>query len=73
MSTTVARSAETLEGCATAIATDFTPLSDHRGSAWYRSTLAANLLRGFFDDVAVESMPRLPDRPTGTLLGGPRA
>lgn len=66
-------SAETLEGSATAIATDFTPLSDHRGSAWYRSTLAANLLRGFFDDVAAEPMPRLPDRPTGTLLGGPRA
>lgn len=64
---------ETLEACAAALAADFTPLSDHRGSAWYRATVAENLLRGFFDDVASERMPRLPDRPTGTLLGGPRA
>lgn len=66
-------SEQTLEACAAAIGSDFTPLTDHRGSAWYRSTLAANLLRGFYADVADEPMPRLPDRPTGTLLGGPRA
>jgi len=66
-------SAETLEACAAAIATDFQPMDDHRGSAWYRATVAANLLRGFFLDVKEHPMPRLPDRPSGTVLGGARA
>ena len=48
-------------------------MSDHRGSAWYRTTVAANLLRGFFDDVSGNPVPRLSDRPSGTILGGPRA
>jgi xanthine dehydrogenase small subunit len=30
-----------------ALAEDFTPLSDHRASAWYRLTVAQNLLRKF--------------------------
>jgi xanthine dehydrogenase small subunit len=30
-----------------ALAADFTPLSDHRGSSWYRITIAQNLLRKF--------------------------
>ena len=34
------------EACA-ALAQDFQPLSDHRGSAWYRLTAAQNLLRKF--------------------------
>jgi len=63
----------TCEAAAKAIADDFTPMSDHRGSAWYRATLAGNLLRGMFADVATERMPRLPDRPSGTLLGAPAA
>jgi xanthine dehydrogenase small subunit len=51
---------------------DFTPLDDHRGSAWYRSTVAANLLRGFLRETDDEGVPALPDRPTGTVLpGGP--
>ncbi len=54
---------------AAARALQFTPMSDHRGSAWYRSTVAANLLRGFFADVADDPMPRLADRPTGTVFG----
>ncbi|MEM6296538.1 MAG: FAD binding domain-containing protein, partial [Myxococcota bacterium] len=54
---------------AAADALNFTPMSDHRGSAWYRRTVAANLLRGFFADVADDPMPRLPDRPTGTVFG----
>jgi xanthine dehydrogenase iron-sulfur cluster and FAD-binding subunit A len=48
-------------------------MDDHRGSAWYRGTVAANLLRGFFDDVATDPLPRLADRPTGTVLGGTHA
>lgn len=60
----------TFEACALAIASDFTPMSDHRGSAWYRSTVAANLMRGFYLDVTGTPMPRLSDRPSGTVLGG---
>lgn len=66
-------SATTLQACAAALPSDFTPMSDHRGSAWYRTTVAANLLRGFFDDVSGNPVPRLSDRPSGTILGGPRA
>ncbi|MEM7158316.1 MAG: xanthine dehydrogenase small subunit [Myxococcota bacterium] len=62
-------SQQACEAAARAVANDFTPMSDHRGSAWYRSTVAANLLRGFFADTAEQPVPRLPDRPTGTLLG----
>ncbi len=35
----------TIERAAAALDHDFTPISDHRGSATYRRTLAANLLR----------------------------
>lgn len=59
----------TVEAAARCIAQDFAPLSDHRGSAWYRATVAANLLRGLVHDVHSERLPRLPDRPSGTLLG----
>ncbi len=56
------------EAAAARVAEDFTPLSDHRGSGWYRSTVAANLVRGLFLDTAVEPVPDLPDRPSGTIL-----
>ncbi len=46
---------------------DFTPIGDHRGSAWYRQTVAANLARGFFLETEGERRPRLPDRPSGTV------
>ena len=46
---------------------DFTPLDDHRGSAWYRATVAANLLRGFLRETEEVGVPTLPDRPTGTV------
>ncbi|GMV39183.1 MAG: dehydrogenase [Myxococcales bacterium] len=48
-------------------ALDFTPLSDHRGSAWYRATVAANLLRGFFVETR-DGERRLPDRPSATVV-----
>ena len=38
---------ETVEAAAAAL--DFTPMSDHRGSAWYRDTVARNLLRRFWE------------------------
>jgi xanthine dehydrogenase small subunit len=55
----------TIERAITAL--DFTPLSDHRGSAWYRATVAGNLLRGFFTETAETAWPPLSDRPSGTV------
>lgn len=45
---------------------DFTPISDHRGSAWYRSQVAKNLLLGFFLET-LEGAPELDPRPTATV------
>jgi len=64
--------AEAVAEAAALITTDFTPMTDHRGSAWYRSTVAANLLLGFFEDTRTSPLPRLPDHPSGTVLGGTR-
>lgn len=47
---------------------DFEPISDHRGSAWYRRAVAANLLTGFFHETQREPSPRLPHRPTATVM-----
>lgn len=48
---------------------DFTPLSDHRASAPYRSTVARNLLLGFFEETQHDE--RVVDRPVGTAdVGG---
>ena len=38
---------EGVEAACAALAEDFEPLSDHRASAWYRLTVAQNLLRKF--------------------------
>jgi xanthine dehydrogenase small subunit len=46
---------------------DFKPLSDHRGSAWYRAQVAKNLLRGFFLETQDAAMPRLADRHSATV------
>ena len=51
---------------------DFTPLSDHRGSDWYRATVAANLLLGFYLETLESPLPTLPETPSGTVLGGVR-
>jgi xanthine dehydrogenase small subunit len=48
-----------------------TPIGDHRGSAWYRATVAQNLLLGFFHETATAPSAALPDRPTSTLQGAP--
>ena len=50
---------------------DFTPISDHRGSDWYRATVAENLLIGFALETATGPAPiRMPARSTGTILPG---
>jgi len=43
---------------------DFTPIADHRGSDWYRRTVARNLVHGFFLEAGAE----LPERPSGTVV-----
>jgi xanthine dehydrogenase small subunit len=46
---------------------DYAPITDHRGSDWYRATVAANLLIGF----SLESQGHtLPARSTGTVQPG---
>jgi xanthine dehydrogenase small subunit len=57
------------DAAAARVGDDFSPLSDHRGSAWFRATVAANFLRGMYVDTLHDPVPRLPDRPSGTLLG----
>ncbi len=61
-------SAETIEAAARAIADDFQPLTDMRASDAYRLTVAANLLRRFWHEVAgdavsVSAMDALPAQP----------
>lgn len=46
---------------------EFSPLSDHRGSAWYRNTVCVNLLRGFVMETQNNPLPMLPQRPAATL------
>lgn len=50
------------------LAQQFSPLSDHRGSAWYRSTVAANLVRAFVEETAEATFRALPQRPLSTVV-----
>jgi xanthine dehydrogenase small subunit/xanthine dehydrogenase large subunit len=56
-----------IEAAARAISTDFTPMSDHRGSAPYRSLVAGNLLRGFFEETREVKQPLLSARHAATV------
>ncbi len=58
----------TIDAAANAIANDFTPMSDHRGSASYRALVAANLLRGFFEETQTVPQPTLPTGHASTVL-----
>ncbi|ATB31690.1 xanthine dehydrogenase small subunit [Melittangium boletus] len=49
------------------LAEDFQPLSDHRGSAWFRAQLAQNLLRGFFHETLETPRPRFAERHAATV------
>ncbi|AOX18971.1 xanthine dehydrogenase small subunit [Kozakia baliensis] len=48
-----------LAAARTALAEDFTPLSDMRASAWYRQTVAANLLTRFYEETTGSAAARL--------------
>lgn len=56
----------TVEAAAPLLAQDFKPLSDHRGSSWYRSTVVQNLLLAFFEETSGQPSPRLVERHTAT-------
>jgi len=58
----------TFEEASQAVERDFTPIADHRGSAWYRATVAKNLVAAFYEETREEDAPRLPDRPTHTCV-----
>lgn len=58
---------EAVEAAAQRLDADFAPLSDHRGSAWYRATVARNLLLGFYLETERTPRPHLPYRPTATV------
>ena len=62
--------AAAVEGACSNLLRDFTPIDDHRASAWYRNTVAANLLRGFFEETREARQVALPTRPTATVLPG---
>jgi xanthine dehydrogenase small subunit len=51
------------------LAEDFTPMDDHRGTAWFRRTLAKNLLVGFAHETADgPEFTALPDGHSGTVV-----
>ncbi len=56
--------AEGVEAACEALARDFSPLADHRASAWYRLTAAQNLLRKFH----LESQPAHLASPVATRV-----
>ncbi len=58
----------TAERAAALIGEDLRPIDDHRGSAWYRATVAKNLLVGFALETAGGPAPALPHRPTATVV-----
>jgi xanthine dehydrogenase small subunit len=62
--------ADAVEHACSALSHDFQPIDDHRASAWYRATVAANLLRGFVMETEDEPIAGSPTRATGTVLSG---
>jgi xanthine dehydrogenase small subunit len=58
----------TIDAAMRALDRDFTPIDDHRGSAWYRRTVAKNFLRGFHLETAKgDASPRIAHRQTGSI------
>ncbi len=62
-----------IEAAVSMLRQDFEPIDDQRGSAWYRATLAGNLLRGFYLETLEEPFRALPERPSSTLVLGDSA
>jgi xanthine dehydrogenase small subunit len=60
--------AEVVAAAAEHLDEDFSPIDDLRASAWYRRKVARALLRGFYEETQATPVPRLPDRPTATVL-----
>ena len=60
-------SLDAVESACSALLQDFAAIDDHRASAWYRTTVAANLLRGFIEETRDASAAPLSDRPTSTV------
>ena len=58
---------ENVELAAQKIADDFSPISDFRASAWYRKTVASNILRGFYHETLNNYVPQRMYRPTSTI------
>ncbi|MFT3839653.1 MAG: xanthine dehydrogenase small subunit [Myxococcaceae bacterium] len=56
-----------VEAAASALKEDFAPISDHRGSGGYRARVAANLIRGFFEETLLAPVPELPAQHAGTV------
>jgi len=61
-------SLKTVEQVLPELSNDFSPIDDHRGSGWYRATLARNLLIGFFLETEGTPFQSLPARPSSTLV-----
>jgi xanthine dehydrogenase small subunit len=49
------------------VSATLSPIDDVRGSAWYRRTVAANLVRGFYDETADLPFRPLADGHAGTV------
>jgi xanthine dehydrogenase small subunit len=61
----------TVDAAAGTLRAALSPLTDHRGTAEYRHRLAANLLRGFFDEARSGAFVPLPDRHAATVVEVP--
>ena len=59
--------AQTAREAVAFLAEDFKPMTDHRGSARYRMTVARNLLLGFFEETLKDRAPRLRHPHTATV------
>lgn len=55
-----------------ALEQDFSPLSDHRASAWYRKEVARNLLLGLFHETEIHPEHTLVPRHASTLMLEPK-
>ncbi|MBT6177148.1 MAG: xanthine dehydrogenase small subunit [Deltaproteobacteria bacterium] len=59
---------DTAEEAAQIIEQEFSPLSDHRSSEWYRRKVIGNLIRGFYQETLDADFVSLPDAPTATVV-----